>query len=58
MTIYSRVVVNIPRVKLGGIPLYFAVRENHVNVVRFLLAAGANLVGLMLQAKGRMRSRI
>ena len=29
-------------------PLYFAVRENHVEVVRFLLAAGANTVGLMI----------
>ena len=29
-------------------PLYFAVRENHVEVVRFLLAAGANPVGLMI----------
>ncbi len=29
-------------------PLYFAVRENHVEVVRFLLAAGANPVGMMI----------
>ena len=29
-------------------PLFFAVRENHVEVVRFFLAAGANPVGLMI----------
>ena len=29
-------------------PLYFAVRENHVEIVRYLLAAGANPVGLMI----------
>ena len=29
-------------------PLYFAVRENHIEVVRFLLAASANPVGLMI----------